>query len=293
MRTGEGYVRVEDGPKLYYQTFEDGPDTVVVPAACLLAPELSSLAEGRTLVFYDTRNRGRSNTVEEPSSLTLDREVRDLEEICRNLGLERFSLVGWSYLGSVTALYAAAHPERIVRLLLVGPMPLRDDITWHEAAAKKAHKTVDPELVNRVEDMKRNGLHLSNPLEYCRAHREAYLPRQMGDPAAIHRFKSDPCVYPNEWPDNVARTLEALSASVGEYDFRPAVATLGAPTLIIHGDEDLIPLMAARQWTATLPNSRLLIIPGAGHFPWAEAPNPFFRATDRFLAGGWPEEASS
>ena len=49
--------------------------------------------------------------VEEPSRLTLEREVRDLEEIRRNLGLERLSLMGWSYLGSVTALYAAAHPH--------------------------------------------------------------------------------------------------------------------------------------------------------------------------------------
>jgi pimeloyl-ACP methyl ester carboxylesterase len=194
LRTGERYIRTEDGTRLYYETFGDDPDVVVVPAACFLAPALSSLAEGRTLIFYDTRNRGRSDAVEESSSLTIDREVGDLEEIRRKFGLERFSLVGWSYLSSVTAPYAAAHPERIARLLLIGPMPLRGDTTWREAVAKKAQKKADPELVNRVEDMKRNGLHLSNPIEYCRAHREAYLPRQMGNRAAIHRFKSDPCV---------------------------------------------------------------------------------------------------
>ena len=62
-----------------------------------------------------------------------------------------------------------------------------------------------------------------------------------------------------------------------------------APALVIHGAEDLIPVGASREWTATLPDAQLLIIPGSGHFPHLETPDLYFSAVDRFLNGEWPE----
>jgi hypothetical protein len=33
---------------------------------------------------------------------------------------------------------------------------------------------------------------------------------------------------------------------------------------------------------------RLLLVPGAGHRPWLDRPEPFFAAVDTFLRGRWP-----
>ncbi len=63
------------------------------------------------------------------------------------------------------------------------------------------------------------------------------------------------------------------------------------PTLIIHGSDDAIPLASSEEWAATLPNARLLVIQECGHFPFLEAPDVFFPAVERFVAGSWPEEA--
>ena len=65
-----------------------------------------------------------------------------------------------------------------------------------------------------------------------------------------------------------------------------------APTLIIHGELDPLPIESARKWAAALPNARLLELKGIGHFPYVEEPDRFFAAVDRFLRGEWPNDAA-
>jgi pimeloyl-ACP methyl ester carboxylesterase len=42
---------------------------------------------------------------------------------------------------------------------------------------------------------------------------------------------------------------------------------------------------------ATLPQSALVVLPEAGHYPHAEQPDPFFRAVERFLHTALPPSA--
>lgn len=65
------------------------------------------------------------------------------------------------------------------------------------------------------------------------------------------------------------------------------------PTLIIHGGDDPLPVSSSQAWAATLPNARLLTMPGAGSSPWDDAPHLFFAAVTQFLTGVWPQGAVS
>ena len=60
------------------------------------------------------------------------------------------------------------------------------------------------------------------------------------------------------------------------------------PALVIHGTEDLIPLESSKEWVDTLPNARLLMIEGSGHYPHLEFPEIYYPAVDQFLKGEWP-----
>lgn len=291
MSGDEGYIVSHDGTRLYYQRLGDGAETVVSPAACFLAPELESLANGRTIIFYDTRNRGRSQKVGDPDTMTMAHEVRDLESVRQHFGLTRFALFGWSYLGAVTALYAADHPAVVERLLLVGPIKPRR-FRYPDEDEAKIRARVDPQGAQRLEELRQAGLETQDPAAYCRAWRKVYLPRQMGKPEAIGRMRSDPCSLPNEWGSNVTWTFQQLGRSWGEWDWRPTVAQLQIPSLIVHGAEDAISVASSREWAATLGNARLLILPHVGHFPWVEAPTIFFPPVERFLSGQWPEAAA-
>jgi len=48
---------------------------------------------------------------------------------------------------------------------------------------------------------------------------------------------------------------------------------------------------SAREWAAALPDARLLLLQGVGHFPYLETPDVFFTAVDTYLRGSWPQGA--
>jgi pimeloyl-ACP methyl ester carboxylesterase len=50
-------------------------------------------------------------------------------------------------------------------------------------------------------------------------------------------------------------------------------------------------MASAREWAASLPNGRLLVIEQSGHFPFVERPDAFFPAARAFLHGEWPPAA--
>ena len=101
----EQFLAVEDGLRLRYCTLGSGADVVLIPGACWLDRDWEPLAHGRTLVFYDSRGRGGSDTVTDLSKIGLRQEVEDLEALRQHLGLRQFCLVGWSYLAVVVAQY--------------------------------------------------------------------------------------------------------------------------------------------------------------------------------------------
>ncbi len=292
MTNSEGYVLLQEGLRLYYRVVGDGPRTVVIPGAVELAADLESLARGRRVVFYDQRCRGQSDVDPDESHIWIDYEVQDLEAIRHHFGLERLSIMGWSYMGAISALYAATHPERVDRLVLMCAIPPRSDAPYNdsEARAKKEKERIDPEGANRLKEMQQQGLDISNPETYCREFERVMTPRQMGKPEALARTRSDPCAFPNEWPHNKAKNFPPV---ITEWDWRQQVISAQASTLVIHGEEDLIAVGASQEWAATLPEARLFIIPGSGHFPHLEAPDLYFSAVDQFLSGEWPEGAKA
>lgn len=88
-----------------------------------LAADLEPLAARRTLLFYDQRGAGRSTLVTDSTSLDAQRFAEDLEALRAHFGMPRLTLLGHSWGAGVAALYAARHPERVGRLLIVDAIP--------------------------------------------------------------------------------------------------------------------------------------------------------------------------
>jgi proline iminopeptidase len=77
-------------------------------------------------------------------------------------------------------------------------------------------------------------------------------------------------------------------ASLGEWDFRAGLAAVTAPTLILHGEADAIPMDLVEEWTAALPSAKLVKIPGASHFPYVEQPDLVWPVIEDFLRATRP-----
>src|SRR5207244_3018603 len=107
MPTNEGYVTVEDRVRLFYETAGDVEETLVVLNGCFLFNDFKYLAEGRTLIGLDLRNRGRSDYVSDASKLSgVQQDVEDIEAVRRHFQVDRMDLIAHSYAGLIPILYA-------------------------------------------------------------------------------------------------------------------------------------------------------------------------------------------
>jgi len=321
----EGFVELEEGIEIFYKTIGNGPETVIIPAGMYMDIEFQRLAdEARTLVFYDMRGRGRSSTVTDPERIGMDIEISDLETLRQHLGKEKVSLIGWSYLGAMVTLYTVKYPNRVNRVIQVGPLPPTKDIF-----AKAISTPMDSESQALIKKMKDEGLDKSDPECFCHEYWNIYMKRIFYNPEKLSWFQSNKCKCKNELPDNVHFHLSTMIKSLGNWDWRENLrnvdthgssrgtknsfrASLGVlqdaltfthgqargplpfgsvevPALTIQGEHDpSCPLEGARTWAAWLRNARLLIIPEAGHMPFVEDPDLFYASVDTFLNGEWP-----
>lgn len=287
----EGYVETEDGSRLRYITMGSGEQVIMIPMAEYLAEPLGRLASGRRLVFYDPRGRGPSDPPES-GTVNEDREIRDMETLRAALGIERMALLGWSGLGKQVAVYAIRHPERVTRIVQVSPVPPSSDSYPPEPGAPPRPERIDVEAVLALDSAWTEGRFEGDGEDYCRS-RQALTQHASFADTTLWRQVPDICRYENEWPHVIRPYFTELLSSFGEYDWRDSIRATGIPRLIIHGREDGIPLSGARAWAEGDPNARLVVLSPAGHFPFLERPEPFFRAVDEFLHGSWPEGAET
>jgi proline iminopeptidase len=79
------------------------------------------------------------------------------------------------------------------------------------------------------------------------------------------------------------KTNPATFSSLGDWDWTAALKKVTAPVLIIHGEEDAIPMSMVAEWATALPHARLMPVKDAAHFPHAERPSIVFPAIEKFL----------
>ncbi|HEY5415386.1 MAG TPA: alpha/beta hydrolase [Gemmatimonadaceae bacterium] len=286
-----GFVTTADGARLYYAIYGSGRDTVIVPAAALLAGPLASLSELITLVFYDQRGRGRSDWISDPKRLTMADELRDIEAVRAALGVSKVGIVGFSYLGLVGALYAADHPDRVTRLAQLDPMP-PDEATVSRYAPVEGRLRSD----TAAAQLRRARAAASDTADLaaeCRRWYAAYLPVYLGNPANASKVSTDFCENANESPSRfqwrVDKTMRSLPR---RWDYTQKAIAIRAPTLVIQGDQDFaVSPDGARRWAEIIPNARLIMLSGAGHLAYIERSDRVLPALMRFFLGDWPPEA--
>ena len=278
------WIHLDDGSRLYVEASAGSQEeTLLVPLAMWFAPDLELLALGRRVVFYGLRGRSRS-VAGEPQAIGIDADVRELEAVRDALGIERVSILGWSYMGGVAARYALRHPEHVDKLVLVAPLPLRKEPYWDQFKERFRAK-VDPEDLHRLEtaladkelgETRRDQVH--------RHFLAATMPAYVSDPDSLGRMQSRPWSKLDERPDRAAAWQERVHVRLGDWDWRGEMATLTCPVLIVQGTDDVLPAASSREWEATLQDGRLLELDGIGHLPWLEDPFSFFVQIESFLA---------
>jgi pimeloyl-ACP methyl ester carboxylesterase len=289
--SNEGRFATDDGVRLFFVTRGDGPQKVLIPNGMHLRDDFEPLVPGRTLIFYDVRNRGRSDLVQEGAAFWggVSHDALDLEAVRRHFGIEKALLIGHSYIGVMVIHYAMKHPAHVDRIVQIAPMEPQPGKVYpaHLTAADSTLRDVMTELGQLQKERES-----TDPEEFCRKAWRVLSRIYVVDPEDAHRTDWGRCDLPNErnfmkyWNDVVLPSIRSL-------DFRAEVlGGVEAPVLTVHGRKDRsAPYGGGREWALRLPNARLVTVENAGHAPWIEAPERVFGAIGTFLGGQWPQAA--
>ena len=289
----EGYVTTSDGARLFYRVVGRGADTVIAihggPGVDLesIAGDLAPLAERHVVIFYDQRGAGRSELPKDTSRLVMSRQIADLDEVRRHFGLERVTLVAHSYGPLLAASYALAHPEAVRSMVFFGPVPPRRATFWERFGASMAQR-LDSAARRKLADANRR---LADPnadtRQACRDYWAVAMRPRLADPErSLSRIRSDLCASdPAGIRYGLTITNRVVMSSYGDWDLRPRLRRLQVPTLVVHGEQESIPMDMAEEWVASLPNARLVRVPNAAHFTYAERPELVWPEVERFLGG--------
>jgi proline iminopeptidase len=273
------HTREIRGVKIFERRLGSGPPTIVLhggPGAHhdYLLPGFDALARSRELIYYDQRGGGRSPVAREVP-VGWKEQVADLEELRRQWGLERLNLAGYSWGGLLALLYAVEFPARVSHLALVSPAP-----AWRQARIeferRFQERNLAPPLQAERARLRESGLRDRDPDAYARRLFELSVAPYFFDPARAGELT----------PFRVTgRTQQEVWASLEDYDLRPALAGLAIPSLVLQGENDVIPVEASRT-IARLLRIDLQLLPRCGHVPYIEAYEEFVRLLDGFLPAG-------
>jgi proline iminopeptidase len=295
----EGYFTGAEGLRLFYRVAGDRGDTLVVlhggPGMDMeyLWPDLMPLATDHTLIHYDQRGGGGSGLPEDTTLLSIEYHVRDLEALRQYFGLGRLTILAHSYGPALAALYAIDHPDRVERMVFVGPVPPRRGDFFDRYSENLATR-LQPEEQERLGELWPAMVSGPNTKAACVEYWSIAMRPRLADPDDVSKLKGDPCAASEQAIRfGQGTTSPAVFASIGDWDFRSKLATVEAPVLVIHGEQEPIPMDLVEEWILALPNARLMRVPNAAHFPYVERAEIVFPAIELFLKDEWPQAAAA
>ena len=272
-----------DGVELHYRTAGSGTPIIFLSGGPgfevdYMLPVADFLPSSYQRVFLEQRGTGRSRVEATSDTMTIRNVVEDLEGLRVHLKRERLFLVGHSWGGMLAMAYAAAHPNRIDKMILVGPGgPTLEFTTWFPDNIRMRLRPEDLEAERSWDDAEKRGIDGDKAaLEGIRAITPGYFfDREKG--LAFAKQLVDGTVH--------VKVNQLLFADMAKhYDSRPGLQQLDRPVLIVQGHQDPVGDKTAEDIHAAIKNSVLTYINKCGHFPWLEQPEAFQRAINDFLS---------
>jgi pimeloyl-ACP methyl ester carboxylesterase len=226
---------------------------------------MPALAGSRRVIAFDQPGFGFTERPE-GAEYTVERWTAHVLGVLEALGLDRVDLVGNSFGGAIALRFAAAHPDRVQRLVLMGSVGVSFPITkgldevWGYTPAPGAMRAI---------------------MDYF-----AYDSSLLSDDLAAVREKAAarPGVqeaYASMFPAPRQRWVDALALPESD------IADLPHDTLIIHGrDDQVIPLEASLRLLQLIDRAQLHVFGRCGHWVQIEQAERFNAVLGDFLTPG-------
>jgi proline iminopeptidase len=271
------------GAELYVREVGSGIPLIVVHGGpdfnhAYLLPEMDRLAADARVIYYDQRGRGRSSRGVVPEDVGIDSEIEDLDHVGRHAGGTSIALLGHSWGGLLAMEYATRHPAKVSHLILLNTSPASHDDLM---ALQERRRGSEAEVLAAMQTVASRPAYVAGDIateaEYYRLHFSAAFHDGQHLERVVRRLRVD------FTPSSIvlARAIEARLYQqtwlAPDYDLLARLRRTTVPTLVIHGDRDLVPLACARRVVAAVPAARSVVLRECGHFAFVERPDDVVR----------------
>ena len=258
-----------DGIRIYYEEHGSGEPVLLAYGiggnAGMWEPNVEALSAGHRLILWEPRGHARSDSPENPQSVTFAHWVRDLYDLMDHLGLGHAVVGGLSLGAGIATRFTLDHPERVRALIVVDSssasgLPLGVDNVVMRA------KSIEVTLKGGMDAMAEVAI-ASNPNVAGRIKLDPGARKEIFD------------YYRMLTPIGYANALRALL----QMDYiTDRLGEITVPTLLVCGDEDPS-LGPMREIQKRIPHARFALLSLAGHFANRDRPEAFNRAVVEFL----------
>jgi pimeloyl-ACP methyl ester carboxylesterase len=223
------------------------------------APFLHWLAARHRLIRYDGRGTGLSDR--DAADISFPKFAADFEAVVTAADVERFAVLGISQGASVAIDYAARHPERVSKLVLLGAYAQGRNRRGSDNEAEKASTFLS---------MLRHGWG-DESSAFMRAFASVFIPS--GSPEQIKWFADLQRITTS------AETARRIRIACDDIDVLDLLPRVRVPTLVLHCRQDgVVPLEQGRYIAAHIPDARFVTLDSDNHVLLAGEP-----AWPRFL----------
>jgi pimeloyl-ACP methyl ester carboxylesterase len=205
--------------------------------------ELASFAR---VVLYDKRGAGLSDPVN--GVPTLESRVDDLRAVLDAAGSEWAALFGIFDGGPTSMRFAATYPERVRAMVLYGTFA--SGLPHDDGSPGRANWS---ELITRIRATI-DHWGMGHTLDWA-APSLSHDPRSRSAVGALERAGMKP------------RMAELTLQAITQVDVRNIVDSVHVPTLVLHRNNEAIPIEFARELAAIIPSARLVELDGIDHWP--------------------------
>lgn len=260
-------VAAADGARLAVSVWGDGEVLLMIPGLGstqeMYDPLIPHLAQRRRVAVYDPRGVGRSSGG--PGPFTMAQLAADAAAVLEGVGAVGGAVWGASMGGMVAQHLALDHPHRVSALMLAAT-------TCGGATAVRAAPEATAALLGRgattPEEAYRRACSVMYTPDFLRSHRDVVE-------AEVRRRAENP-VDP--------RVFRAQYEAVRRHDTAARLGEITAPTLVLHGTDDLVvPVGNAMILASRIPRAQLVLIEGGSHLFFHEEPERTARIVLRFL----------
>ncbi|MFC1784812.1 alpha/beta fold hydrolase [Candidatus Neomarinimicrobiota bacterium] len=263
---GEPYMLLHGGPGMYHDE---------------LFPFFLEFAKSNKVIFYDQRGNGKSPLENiDSTTFTVELMVEDLEELRKEFGIEKINIIGHSWGGLLAMYYAVKYPNNVKRLILVDAAPVNTELLIK--CYENQISMFKPEEWEYLQKLWNSDDYLAgNP----NVHNEAM--RISEGTVFSNKDVIDDYMEVAAFNETTAKNSVLLNDLAMQMKLnihvQDRLVNIKCPTLIINGKDDFIVEEAYRLTNQLISNSNIVLIEGAGHYPFIENKKDFFGELNHFI----------